>query len=268
MLTTSKKSKLLNAVKLYSKKFLNNKVSELDESGTRLMINSFLTDVLGYQALEEVKTEYMIRGTYADYVVQLKGVRHFLVEVKALSLELSDKHLRQAINYGANEGIEWALLTNGRNFEFYKILFNKPIEWKLIFSFDLSDSSQIKECIELMQYLHKESVANKGLTLLWNKNCALDPLQVAGLLYAPAVTNFIKRTLKAKYKSKFSDDDIRASVSRVIHEHINLEHIKPLKGKKEKRKPGKPETETTEQNEVVPMVQDENKTDMPVNEQN
>ncbi len=36
------------------------------------MINSFLTDILNYLSIEEVKTEYMIKGTYADYVVQLK----------------------------------------------------------------------------------------------------------------------------------------------------------------------------------------------------
>jgi hypothetical protein len=34
--------------------------------------------------------------------------------VKALSFDLSEKHLRQTINYGANEGIEFALLTNGK----------------------------------------------------------------------------------------------------------------------------------------------------------
>src|SRR5436190_15526888 len=122
MLTKSKKTKLFGQLKSYNKQFLRSKREELDESGTRLMINSFLTDVLGYIAIEEVKTEYMIRGTYADYVIQTKGVRHFLVEVKSLSLALSDKHLRQAINYGANEGIEWAMLTNGKCFEFYKIL--------------------------------------------------------------------------------------------------------------------------------------------------
>src|SRR4051812_18270218 len=104
MLTPSKKSKMLNELKHYKKKFIDRN-SELDESGTRLMVNSFLTDVLGFTPIEEIKTEYMIKGTYADYMVQTNGIRHFLVEVKALSLELSDKHLRQTINYGANEGI-------------------------------------------------------------------------------------------------------------------------------------------------------------------
>jgi hypothetical protein len=241
MLTTSKKTKLHSAIKAYSKKYLNSKVTELDESGTRLMINSFLTEVLNYLPIDEVKTEYMIRGTYADYVIQTKGIRHFLVEVKALSFSLSDKHLRQAINYGANEGIEWALLTNGRCFEFYKILFNKPIESRKVFSFDLSDPEHIKGCIEILQYIHKDSIDNKGLQSLWNKTCALDPNNVAGLLYATPVTNFIKRTLKAKFRSKFSDEEIQASISRIIHEPMNLENVKPAKAKRERKKISKSE---------------------------
>ncbi|MBI5856795.1 MAG: type I restriction enzyme HsdR N-terminal domain-containing protein [Sphingobacteriales bacterium] len=236
MLTSSKKAKLLNALKSYAKKYLQGNVTELDESGTRLMINTFLTDVLGYVPITEVKTEYMIRGTYADYVIQLKDVRQFLVEVKALSFALSDKHLRQAINYGANEGIEWALLTNGKCFEFYKILFNKPIESRKVFSLDLSDQSQLKPCIEVIQYIHKDSVSNKGLNLLWNKTCALDPLNVAGLLLATPVTNFIKRTLKKKFKNKFSDEEIQASINRIIHEPIALENIKPTKIPKAKKR--------------------------------
>ncbi|MBK6643729.1 MAG: type I restriction enzyme HsdR N-terminal domain-containing protein [Bacteroidetes bacterium] len=136
------------------------------------MINSFLTDVLGFIAIDEVKTEYMIRGTYADYVIQTKGDRHFLVEVKSLSLTLSAKHLRQTINYGANEGIEWALLTNGKQFDFYKILFQKPIEARLVFSFDLCEVTTLKNCVEIIQFLHKDSVMTKGLDKLWQKdNC-------------------------------------------------------------------------------------------------
>src|SRR5882724_220512 len=103
MLNTSRKKRLLGNLKSFQKKYFTKKLGDLDESGTRLMINDLLSMVLGYEPIEEIKTEYMIRGTYADYVVQIKGTRHFLVEVKALTLTLSDKHLRQVINYGANE---------------------------------------------------------------------------------------------------------------------------------------------------------------------
>jgi hypothetical protein len=63
MISPSKKAKLANSLKSYRKQFLESKLKELDESGTRLMINSFLSDVLGYKQIEEIKTEYMIRGT-------------------------------------------------------------------------------------------------------------------------------------------------------------------------------------------------------------
>lgn len=236
MLRRSKQHKLLNAVKVYSRQYLHGKMTDLDESGTRLMINSFLVDVLGFVPIEEVKTEYMIRGTYADYVIQTKGHRHFLVEVKSLSLALSDKHLRQAINYGANEGIEWALLTNGKTFDFYRILFNKPIEAKKVFSLDLSDALQQKNCLGILQYLHKDSVINKGLDILWNKYAALNPAHVAGILYAPPIVNYIRRMLKKKFKTKFSEEEVTASINRIIHEAIQLENVIPTKGKKERRK--------------------------------
>ncbi|MBK7374767.1 MAG: type I restriction enzyme HsdR N-terminal domain-containing protein [Chitinophagaceae bacterium] len=236
MLTASKRAKLLSSLKTYNKKFLRGKPAELDESGTRLMINSFLTDVLGFTPIEEVKTEYMIRGTYADYVIQTKGTRHFLIEVKSLSLSLSDKHLRQAINYGANEGIEWALLTNGKQIDFYKIIFEKPIDRRLVFSFDLSDITKLKNCIETLQFLHRDSVLNKGLDRLWQKTVALDPKNVSGLLYAKPVMNFIKRTLNKKYRNKFSDEEIQNSISRIICEEIQLIDVKQVKLRKTKRK--------------------------------
>ena len=69
MISSSKSDKLLAAIKDYKKRYLTKTLSDLDESGTRIMINTFLTSILGYQELEEIKTEYMIKGTYADYIV-------------------------------------------------------------------------------------------------------------------------------------------------------------------------------------------------------
>ena len=237
MLKSSKKAKLAASLKTYTKKFLQkNKTMELDESGTRLMINAFLTDVLGYAPIEEIKTEYMIKGTYADYVVQIKGVQHFLVEVKALSLQLSDKHLRQAINYGANEGIDWVLLTNGKNFDFYKVIFGKPIEARKIFSLDLTQKGETQDHSELLQFLHRDAVLQKGLKFLWNKTMALDPEFIAGLLYDSAVTNFIKRSLKEKFKAKFTDEEIYASLTKIITKAISMEKVKMAKPRKERKK--------------------------------
>lgn len=50
MLNKNKTEKLNAALKNYSKQYLNGKITELDESGTRIMINTFLSEVLGFFA--------------------------------------------------------------------------------------------------------------------------------------------------------------------------------------------------------------------------
>lgn len=232
-LTASKKRKLLSSLKQYRKRYLLGKNPELDESGTRLMINSVLTDVLGFKSIEEVKTEYMIRGTYADYVIQVKGKRYFIVEVKAMGLELSEKHLRQAVNYAANEGIEWALLTNGRCFDFYRVIFDKPIESRKVFSADLTDESQLKLALESLQFITKSIITHKGLENLWNKYSALEPSNISRLLYSKHIVNFLKRQLRRTHKNKFSDEEIKAVLTRVIEEEV--ESSKSLKKRRRRR---------------------------------
>lgn len=254
MLPPGKKAKLLSSLKEYKKTFLDKNLTELDESGTRLMINNFLSQVLGYLPIEEIKTEYMIKGTYADYVVQINSIRHFLVEVKALSFQLSEKHLRQTVNYGANEGIDWALLTNGKSFDFYKILFTKPIESKKIFSIDLSDGN-LKKHIELIQYLHKESVIRKGLKFLWNKCEAVSPANIASMLYSEPVINLIKKMIKNKYEERCDEEEILKAINIIVADKIDPATIKPFKTARTER-PVK-RISVAQSAESVPMVTDE-----------
>ena len=229
MLSKQKLLKFTQSIKDYKKKFLDKPLGELDESGTRLLINHFLTEMLGYETLSEVKTEYMIKGTYADYVIQIGGKRHFLVEVKALSLNLSANHLRQSINYGANEGIDFVLLTNGKVFELYKVLFEKPKSHELIFSLDFSELSNLKVIADQLQYLHKDAVLKKGLDVLWDRHSALSPKNLSKLLFSTEVVKFLQKELKKKYSIKFDEVVIESAVKRIAMESVIIEDFKPIK---------------------------------------
>jgi hypothetical protein len=198
---------------------------------------SILTDLLGYKSLEEIKTEYMIKGTYADYVVQIDGDRHFLVEVKALSLALSNKHLRQAIEYAANEGVEWVVLTNGRILQLYKVIFAQPIDSKMIFEINLSNPETAKGCLECLQFLHRDSVVKKGLNQLWNNFMATEKTTIASILLSKPGIAFLTKQIKSKFKSKFHEKVIIEAARRMISEPVNLEGVRILrspsvKGKK------------------------------------
>ena len=239
MLSKQKLLKFTQSIKDYKKKFLDKPLGELDESGTRLLINHFLTEMLGYETLSEVKTEYMIKGTYADYVIQIGGKRHFLVEVKALSLNLSANHLRQSINYGANEGIDFVLLTNGKVFELYKVLFEKPISQELIFSLDFSELSNLKVIADQLQYLHKDAVLKKGLDVLWDRHSALSPKNLSKLLFSTEVVKFLQKELKKKYSIKFDEVVIENAVKKIAMESVVIEDFKSIQ-KKERKKVDKP----------------------------
>ena len=239
MLSKQKLLKFTQSIKDYKKKFLDKPLGELDESGTRLLINHFLTEMLGYETLSEVKTEYMIKGTYADYVIQIGGKRHFLVEVKALSLNLSSNHLRQSINYGANEGIDFVLLTNGMVFELYKVLFEKPISHELIFSLDFSELSNLKVIADQLQYLHKDAVLKKGLDVLWDRHSALSPKNLSKLLFSTEVVKFLQKELKKKYSIKFDEVVIENAVKKIAMESVVIEDFKSIQ-KKERKKVDKP----------------------------
>jgi hypothetical protein len=219
------KNKLYKSLSDYKKRYLKERYSELDESATRLMVNSFLIDVLGYVELEEIRTEYRIKGEYADYVIQLAKKKHFIVEVKAIQIDLTENHLRQALNYAANEGVDWVLLTNGRQIQLHKVIFAKPIDNKRVFNFNLTDPKELRKSVEFLVYLTKKAVIKNELDKFWKRFSALEYNNLSKNLYSIEVVRFLKRTLKKNTGLLFNDDDILDSINKIIT--TKIESIKP-----------------------------------------
>ncbi len=230
MVTTTQIKKAEMELRNYRKKYLRKEFSDVDESATRIMVNSFLCDVLGYQELEEIKTEYRIRGTYADYVIQTNRKKQFIVEVKAIQLDLNEKHLRQSVNYAANEGVDWVVLTNGRSIQLYKVLFEKPIRHEQIFDYDLSDLKQIKQAAESLAHMTKKSVVRNELDDLWVRQSALAPEELAKILYSEEVTKLLRREVKKKTGIHFQTDELSSALHSVVTNKVDVS----LKLKKQK----------------------------------
>lgn len=214
-------SKIESQLRNYRKKYLRKEFADVDESATRIMVNSLLCDVLGYQELEEIKTEYRIRGTYADYVIQTNRKKQFIVEVKSIQLDLNEKHLRQSINYASNEGVDWVVLTNGRRIELYRVIFEKPIRHELIFGYDISDLKQIKQASEMLSYMTKRATDNGELDDLWKRQQALDPENLASLLYTEEVATFLRRELKKSTGIYFQIEDISEAMHKLVTHEMN-----------------------------------------------
>ncbi|MCA9324829.1 type I restriction enzyme HsdR N-terminal domain-containing protein, partial [Candidatus Saccharibacteria bacterium] len=203
-------------LKIYRRKYLRKEFAKLDESATRIMTNSLLTEVFGYKELEEIKTEYRIRSEYADYIIQLKRKKHFVVEVKSIDIDISAKHLRQSLSYAANEGIDWILLMNGRQIELYRVNFGKPISTNLIFKLDLLDKDDFKMAPEQLWYLTKKAVERNELDDFWKRSNALQPEYLAKLVYSEDVVKRIRNDLKATTGIYFQLEDVADSLRSMI----------------------------------------------------
>jgi predicted type IV restriction endonuclease len=228
MATDNQRAKVLQSLKNYKKRYIKKQFSELDESATRIMINSFLTEVLGYEELNEIKTEYAIKGVYADYVIQLQRKKQFVVEVKSIQLDLNERHLHQSIGYAANEGIDWIILTNGRCFQFYRLLFEKPIRSELVASIEFTDTTpaQLKGSADFIASFTKRGVLSNEHETLWQRSIALSPHTISKILYSEEVAKQIRRELKSSTNITFEIDAIRLAIKNTLEQKVDTEKIK------------------------------------------
>ncbi len=150
---------------------------DVNESNTVSIIRDMLADVFGYDKLLEVTSEYAIRGTYCDLAIEIDKKIEFLIEAKAIGLGLKDPHLRQAVDYAANKGAQWVILTNGLMWQVYKIRFEKPINWDLVseFAFDELDP-KIEEHLEKLFLVCKEGSEQKSPRGLLREDLNSQPL--------------------------------------------------------------------------------------------
>lgn len=235
MATDKQLADLNEQLKTYKKKYLRKEFNKLNEADTRIMTNSFLTEILGYRELEEIKTEYRIKSEYADYVIQLKRKKHFVVEVKSIELDINEKHLRQSLAYAANEGIDWILLLNGREIQLYRVNFAKPISTTLIFKIDLMDKDDFKKCPELLWNLTKKAVERKELETFWKRTNALNPVNLAKLVYSEEIVKRLRNDLKEQTGIYFQMEDVAESLRQIISEEVQFP--KPKLRVKKKQQP-------------------------------
>lgn len=114
---------------------------DVNEADTVTICKGILGDVFGWDPFFEVTAEYTIRGTYVDLAVKADDQIGYLIEVKAIGADLKDAHLRQAVNYAANQGIEWVVLTNAAVWQAHRVTFARPISHELIFQLDLLEDN-------------------------------------------------------------------------------------------------------------------------------
>lgn len=199
------------SLRKYQKLLESARARDVNESDTTVIISDFLAEVLGWDKYSEVTTEFCIRSTFCDLALKVDGEAAFLIEVKSIGTDLRDNHLRQAIDYAANSGIEWVLLTNGIQWQAHRLRFEQPIDADEVFLIDLLDSNTRPAALLQKLYLiSREAVNASAITKFWQQKEATSRYVIAQMVLSDSILAVMRRQLRRQYSGiKVTEADLR-----------------------------------------------------------
>lgn len=194
---TKTKDRLTAGVKKFQPVLLSAKARDVNEADTVTIVTDMLADIFGFDKYSEITSEYVIRGTLVDLAIKLDGTLQTLIEVKAIGLDLKESHVKQAIDYAVNQGVDWAILTNGVIWRVYKVYFNKPIEQELVLEFDfLNVNHRDSDDIARLYLLTKEGWSKALLGEYHAQKQVLSRYSIGAILLSDAVLEVVRRELR------------------------------------------------------------------------
>src|SRR5688500_4371001 len=100
------RERLVSGLKRLQPVVAQQKARDVSEADTVTIVKDLLSEAFGYDKYAELTSEHCIRGTYCDLAVRVADKLVLLIEVKAAGVELDDRHVKQAVDYAANQGVE------------------------------------------------------------------------------------------------------------------------------------------------------------------
>lgn len=189
--------RLVAGIKRYQPILTAAKARDVGEADTVTIIKDMLADVFGYDKYSEVTSEHAVRGTYCDLALKIDGALQTLIEVKAIGLDLKDAHVKQAVDYAANQGVDWVLLTNGICWRVYRMVFSKPIDQELVVDIDFCNLNPRSEAdIGLLYLWCKEGWTRSVLGEYHTQKQALSRFFVGAMMLTDPVVEVLRRELR------------------------------------------------------------------------
>lgn len=173
------------------------KARDVGESDTVIIVTDMLSEIFGFDKYSEITSECAIRGTWCDLGIKIDGAFQYLLEVKAIGIELKDSHTKQAVDYSANQGTDWVILTNGETWRVYKVAFTKPIDQEMVLEFSFSQLNPKKsDDIEVLYNLTREGWMKSALGEFHAQQQALSRFFLGAMVLSDPVLDIIRRELR------------------------------------------------------------------------
>jgi hypothetical protein len=228
-------ARLSAAIKRFHPIIASAKSRDANESDTVIIVTDMLSEVFGYNKYSEITSECSIRGTWCDLAIKIDGTFEYLIEVKAIGLDLKDSYSKQAVDYSANQGTDWVLLTNAEIWRIYRITFAKPILSELVLEINFSTLNPKKASdIELLYNLSREGLMKSALGEFHTQQQALSRFFMGALVISNPVLEVLRRELR-----RISPDvriDLQQIRSVLMSEVLKREVVESEKAEEARKK--------------------------------
>ncbi len=191
---------------------------DVNESDTVTIVTDILEEVFGFDKYAEITREYSIQGTYCDLAIKSAKKIEYLIEVKAIGIDLKDTHLRQAVGYASKEGIKWVVLTNGVNWQVHRVTVDTRVESTKLVEFDFTQMNpRKKDDLEVLFLLCKRGVQKDLIDEFYEYRQSVNRYTIGVILQTEPVIASIRRELrKIKEGLKVSNEEILDLVSNEV----------------------------------------------------
>ncbi len=213
---TKDKEALKAHIKKSSKSLLALKERDAVEADTRTFVTDLLVDGLGYDKYEDLTAEYQVKGEFADIGIRVDKKLLAFVEIKRVTQDLKDQHLRQAKTYAANEGVSWIILTNGRVWQVYHISNSTPIEHTLLFEVDLLAEGTPSSKVDKLWMLSRNALKKGMLNEIWKAESALQDSVLAKALTSPNVQKHLRAEVRKLTNQLVDSERLKQAVTNLL----------------------------------------------------
>jgi hypothetical protein len=190
-------SRIKETLKRFQSVIEQAKVRDIGEADTSTLVKDILAELFGYDKYSEITAEFQIKSTYCDLAIKLEGKLVLLIEVKAINVELKEIHIKQAVDYAANQGVEWVVLTNAQTWQVYKVSFGQPISNELLMTLNFPTLNAKDESDMNGLFLLTREAQGKSLLDEYHQlRQALSRHTVGAVLLSESVLACIRRELK------------------------------------------------------------------------
>ncbi len=211
---------------------------DVNESDTSIIVTDLLSEMFGFDKYAEVTREHAIRGTFCDLAIVIENEMQYIIEVKAIGIDLKEAHIKQAIDYAANKGVDWVILTNGIVWKVFKVIFSKPIDNEMVLDFNLSELSPRNSAhIELLYHLTREGLLKGALPAYQTQREATNKFFLSAIILSDAIVDALRRELRRLAPDvKIQNEEIRDALMNDVLKREVVEGEKAIEARKKAQK--------------------------------